>query len=90
MLRDPAHRARVERYTQALVDAFADKILAVDEQTTSIWARIIAGVPMNGMTPPSIDALIAAQVIQHSATLVTRNTRDFEQFDGLKMICPWD
>jgi len=33
------------------------------------------------------DLRIAATVLQHGATLVTENTRDYMQVPGLKIVC---
>ena len=35
------------------------------------------------------DAIIAATAIHHELILLTRNTKDFENIEGLKMINPW-
>lgn len=35
------------------------------------------------------DAQIAACCLTNGATLVTRNTRDFEEIPGLELINPW-
>lgn len=36
------------------------------------------------------DAIIAATAICNDLTLITRNTGDFKNIDGLKLINPWD
>jgi ABC-type dipeptide/oligopeptide/nickel transport system permease component len=38
---------------------------------------------------PITDAQIAAICLQHSASLATRNVKDFARFDGLNVIDPW-
>lgn len=88
-MKDPVQRKRIETHNKALVAAFADQILIIDEQTAAIWARITARTQSRGLTGPQIDGLIAAQAIQHEATLVTRNIRDFKHFEELEMLCPW-
>jgi len=42
-----------------------------------------------GQTPPAADAQIAAVAIARNLILVTRNTKDFEQFD-LDVLDPWE
>jgi len=37
---------------------------------------------------PAIDSLIAATVIAHDLTVVTRNVTDMEQ-SGVKLLNPW-
>ncbi len=41
-----------------------------------------------GRTPPAADAQIAALAIRHEMILVTRNEKDFSQFD-LELLNPW-
>lgn len=36
------------------------------------------------------DAIIAATAITHGLTLLTRNVRDFQHINGLKLINPWE
>ena len=36
------------------------------------------------------DAIIAATALVYSLTLITRNTKDFENINGLKVVNPWD
>ncbi len=88
-MKDPIQRKRIETHNQALSAAFAERILIVDEQTAGIWAQITAQTQSIGLTGSQLDGLIAAQSIQHDATLVTRNIKDFKRFDGLKILCPW-
>lgn len=37
---------------------------------------------------PEMDALMAATAMEHSLTLVTRNTKDF-QHAGIDLLNPW-
>ena len=47
-------------------------------------ARMVAALPKSA-TAAAHDALIAATAIHHGYHLLTRNTRDFEIFAGLKL-----
>lgn len=38
---------------------------------------------------PFRDALIGATALVHRLTMVTRNRRDFERFEGLNVLNPW-
>ena len=64
---------------------FSGRLLAVDAATADAWGRLCARVqrPL-----PAIDGLLAATAIQHGMSLVTRNTRDFEDL-GVPVINPW-
>lgn len=36
------------------------------------------------------DAIIAASALVYDLTLITRNTRDFESIEGLRLVNPWE
>lgn len=57
---------------------------AADACAAAFTRRARAGAPMS-----MVDAMIAGIALTHDATLVTRNTRDFEGL-GLRMINPWE
>ncbi len=87
---DPAHHKRLEAFANATARSLAPRILPLDTATAKLWAMLIAQAQKTGKTPPILDSLIAAQAIQHQLTVITRNTADFRQFPGLKILCPWD
>jgi predicted nucleic acid-binding protein len=68
---------------------FTDRIIPLDTDTMMEWGRIRAKA---GRTMPIIDThtLIAAAAIAHHMTLVTRNTADFEDIEGITFINPWE
>jgi predicted nucleic acid-binding protein len=83
---------RYEQLNGFLSQTIADleeRITNIDQETCTLWGQLIADGQRSGKTPPLIDALIAAQCIQHHMTLVTRNVKDFEQFKDLMVHCPW-
>ncbi len=61
----------------------ASHILPITTEIALEWGRVAAG-----RTRGAPDALIAATAIVHGLTLVTRNTRDFEDLP-LTMFNPW-
>lgn len=63
---------------------FGDRILPVDERTAITAAALHIPNPL-----PEMDALIAATALVHGLTLVTRNTRVFQQID-VRLLSPWD
>jgi toxin FitB len=89
LLSDPIKRGKLENRTTKIVDAFDGRIVMIDLDTALIWSRLMAKSLKKGHPSPIIDALIAAQCIQQNLSLVTRNVKDFELFDKLKLICPW-
>jgi len=66
---------------------FSGRIISLDMDTMAEWGRICA---MTKRTLPVLDSLIASAVITHHMTLVTGNTKDFEDIEGIKLINPWD
>jgi len=65
--------------------AFADRFLPI----TADIARQAAALHVPDPAPFR-DALIAATALHHDMTVVTRNTKDFERFDNLKITNPWN
>ena len=72
--RDPAQAAHIQNWLATLREAYADRVLAVDERGAEEWGRL--GVPDR---LPVVDGLLAATARVHGLTLVTRNTRDFQR-----------
>ena len=68
----------------SVTSAFADRILPVDEEVARRAARLHVRDPA-----PFRDALIGATALVHRMTVVTRNVRDFDRFDGLEVVNPW-
>ena len=65
---DPAKARALERWLNAVAEAFADHILPIDHVVADEWGRMSAKRPV-----PSIDALLAATAKAHRMTLATRN-----------------
>ncbi|ASP16970.1 PIN domain protein [Neisseria sp. oral taxon 020 str. F0370] len=71
---DEAQFARLENWLEGTVlPTFDTRILPVDRHTARVCARL--HIPDRR---PYNDALIAACAIRHDLTLVTRNSRDFQ------------
>ena len=54
-----------------LEEAYRDRMLSVNVDTTRIWAELAAV-----RSRPVIDTFLAATAIQHGLTFATRNVRD--------------
>lgn len=67
-----------------LYSHFLGRTIAVDHVVVDKWGYISAR-----FTIPAIDGLIAASALVHNLKLVTRNTKDFENIQGLEVINPW-
>lgn len=71
-----------------LLLSFQDKILNLDVSAFLVWGKLTSRLHRLGKPMPAIDSLIAATVIQHRLTLVTRNVDDFKHAD-IKILNPW-
>ena len=71
----------------SLPEWFNNRIIALDTDIMAEWGKIRAGTDR---TMPIVDSLIAAAAISHHMILVTRNVKDFSDFQGLTVINPWD
>ena len=75
-------RLTLERYLDEVL-APALVILPYDSAAAAWHAGERARLEAAGRTPPFVDGQIAAVARVRSLTLVTRNTADYEDFDGL-------
>ncbi|GAC1501837.1 MAG: type II toxin-antitoxin system VapC family toxin [Candidatus Saccharimonadales bacterium] len=89
LLSDTAKSKRLEEYTRKVIEAFSARIISIDIDTTIIWSKLMADSIKKGRLAPSIDTLIASQCILHNLVLVTRNIKDFNQFNDLEIHSPW-
>jgi predicted nucleic acid-binding protein len=82
--RDPTQGALLRHWLQqAVVPAFAGRILAVDAAVARRSAALHVPDPK-----PFRDGLIAATALVHSLVVVTRNLADFEA-TGVPLLNPW-
>jgi predicted nucleic acid-binding protein len=80
--------ALAEWLTRDLAERFAGRILAVDESIAFACGDLMAEAKRRGIGLASMDGLLAATAFVHDLTFVTRNLRDFQDFD-LKLLDPW-
>ena len=84
-----ARRRRLDAWlTEQVPLRFEERLLAVDAETAHVWGRVMAQGQAAGCPPSTMDAFIAATVLRHDMTLVTRNASDFEPL-GVRLINPW-
>ena len=89
-LRNIRHRGDVKQaqllalWLNGLVEEYQRNILAFDEESAQIWARL--RVPNHENAP---DKQIVATAFVYGLTLVTRNTKDFAG-TGVKLINPFN
>jgi predicted nucleic acid-binding protein len=84
-----ARRDRLDEWlTQQMPLRFEERLLPIDADTADLWGRVMARGQAAGRPPNAMDAFIAAAVLRHDMTLVTRNVSDFEALD-VRLINPW-
>ena len=89
-IKEEPRRTTYERWIENdLSDQFEGRILAFDDKAARTWGRLMGDGDRKGLTPAAADAQIAAIAIDHGLVLVTRNVKDFQNFD-LKITNPWD
>ena len=88
-VREQARRDRLERWIEhELARQFDGRILPFDASTAAVWGRLMGDGDRAGRRPSAADAQIAAAAMQHDLTLVTRNVKDFRNFD-VRLLDPW-
>lgn len=70
--------------------SFADHCLAFDMAAAKHYAVLVAARTRMGQPVSTEDAKIAAIALAAGLTVVTRNTKDFENIEGLTLANPWE
>jgi predicted nucleic acid-binding protein len=68
---------------------FKERILSFDYDASLFYGPLVQSRIRHGFQIAAMDAMIAGICKSRGATLVTRNTRDFEGM-GLSVINPWE
>ena len=68
---------------------FAGRCPAFDSAAAKHYALLVAGRTYLGKPISTEDAQSAAISLATGLTVVTRNSKDFENIDGLKLVNPW-
>ena len=77
-----------ERVRRTIEEDFTGRVLPFDDEAAANYADIVVDRERRGMVISMADAQIAAICRNHSADLVTRNTKDFIH-TGIDVIDPW-
>lgn len=85
----PGHRRDLLRAAaDDVFNAFSGQVLAFDAAAAREYASIVANREYAGRPIDGFDAQIAAICTVHSATLATRNLKDF-RVTGIDVVDPW-
>jgi predicted nucleic acid-binding protein len=85
--KDEAIKKRFSSWYKKLCLWFEGKILDIDQETMVFWGKLVGN---HKRTLPIIDSLLAATCLRRELVLVTRNTKDFNDIEGLSFINPWN
>lgn len=88
LLEDGQRKRDLQRWVQTLERDYADRILAIDLETTRLWGELTAAAQKVGKIIPAVDGLIASTARRHGLHVMTRNTTHFEP-TGALLINPW-
>lgn len=82
--KDTARAHALEKWLAAVGEAFAGRILPVDDAIAEAWGRMSARRPVS-----TIDGLLTATAKVHRMTLVIRNTPDVADL-GVRAVNPFE
>jgi predicted nucleic acid-binding protein len=74
---------------QTFKEDFFEKCLPFDYQAAGEYAKIVSSRSRQGRPITVEDAQIAAIAITADLALATRNTKDFQGLEELKLVNPW-
>jgi toxin FitB len=74
------------RLTAMLTRGFTGRVLSFDQSSAEEYARVLALRRRSGRSITPFDALIAAISLAHKAILATRNVKDFDDLEGLRLL----
>jgi len=91
LLENGKRRSHLDAAAQAMfTEDFSGRCLPFDNQSAEVYARLVADRQRLGKPITTEDAQIAAIALIANLTLVTRNTKDFLEINGLKLVNPWE
>jgi len=80
---------KIATYNELLNPAGQCRIADMGENIWEFAKRIYVSLKRKGFTVGEIDILIGAFCLQHNYILVTSNTKDFENMEGLRLENWW-
>jgi predicted nucleic acid-binding protein len=73
-------------FEKYLISELKNQIINIDPEIMREWGSLVAKIK----NLPILDSLIAATCLAYKLHLVTRNIKDFEKINELKIINPWN
>jgi predicted nucleic acid-binding protein len=87
-LPDGRRATELRQLADEVLGAFPGQVLPFDTAAAALYGDIAAARERGGRPVDALDAQIAAICRAHSASLATRNTRDFVG-TGVELVDPW-
>ncbi len=81
-------RQTLETFLKNILETFHGRILPLDREVCLQWGTLRGEMQLKGQVLPVVDAFLAATVLTHRMTFVTRNVADFEN-TGIDILNPW-
>lgn len=88
LLRESRRKRELQTWLQNLESGYADRVLAIDLETSRIWGELTAAAQRAGHILSASDGLIAATARRHGLQVMTRNVADFAP-TGVLIFNPW-
>lgn len=90
LLQKGKRRTQLEAAAKSMfTEDFSGRCLPFDTPSAEVYARLVADRQRLGKPITTEDAQIAAVALSANLTLLTRNTKDFVDIEGLKLVNPW-
>ena len=89
LLPDGKRKTGLKTAARLMFEEFPERCLAFDSAAAANYAVVVFRHTGIGRPVSVEDAQIAAISLTHNMLLATRNTKDFEGIDGLRIINPW-
>ncbi len=89
LLDDGKRKEKIANTAKIVLDLFEKRTLSFDLFSSPFYADVIKQRTKKGRPIDFPDAQIAAIALQHHLQLVTRNSKDFEGIEPLKLLNPW-
>ena len=90
LLDDGKRKQKLKKVAGQILELFDNHTLAFDKQSSAFYADIIQQRTQLGRPIDYPDAQIAAIALQYDLQLFTRNVRDFEKIESLRLVNPWE
>ena len=89
LLPDGKRKKMLSEAASAMFNEFETRCLAFDCSAANVYARVVAENTRSGNPISVEDAQIASIALYKNFLVATRNTRDFEQINQIKLFNPW-